>query len=98
MALSAEKVNTEINRERLIEIHEIMYLVKRPLYDLCLTVPRMGATEQDNGRPLLQVRFKEQCLIPDLILEIGELNDFFEGLCQLMQYVRAEKVRRREQL
>jgi hypothetical protein len=98
MALSPETVNSEIDRERRIDIHEIMYLVKRPLYDFCLTVPRMGATGQGNGRPLLQVRFKDQCLKPDFVLEIDEMEDFFEDLCQLMEYVRAEKVRRQEQL
>jgi hypothetical protein len=41
-------------------------------------------------RPLLYIRFKEQGQMRDLTLEVSQMEDFFEGLSRLMDYVRAE--------
>jgi hypothetical protein len=98
MTPSLERVDTEIDREHLLDSHEIMYLVKRPMYEFYLTVPRGGANGEGNGRPSLQVRFKDQSQVPGLVLEIDEMEDFYEGLSRLMEYVCAEKAKRQEQL
>jgi hypothetical protein len=36
--------------------------------------------------------------MPGLVLKIEEMEDFFDGLSRLMEYVRAEEARRQEQL
>jgi hypothetical protein len=36
--------------------------------------------------------------MPDLVLVIGQMEDFFAGLSRLMEYVRAEEARRQAQL
>jgi hypothetical protein len=84
--------------EVIMETYEIMYLVKRPSYEFCFAVPKRQETHPSEQRPLLRVRFKESSQIPGLVLEINEMEDFFEGLSRLMEYVRLEEMRRQEQL
>jgi hypothetical protein len=35
--------------------------------------------------------------MPGLVFEIGQMEDFFEGLSRLMEYIRAEEAMRRGQ-
>jgi hypothetical protein len=98
MGSSSENVDSEYDSGRLMESHEIMYLAKRPSYEFCFAVPRRQATQLSAERPLLQLRFKDQCQMSDLVLEIDEMEDFFDGLSRLMEYVHAEEARRQEQL
>jgi hypothetical protein len=98
MRSSHEKVDTEYDWEHIMQTHEIMCLVKLSSYEFCLAVPRRQVTHLSEGRPLLQVRFKEQCQMPGLVLKIEEMEDFFDRLSRLMEYVRAEERRRQEQL
>jgi hypothetical protein len=98
MRSSPKNVDTEYDWDRIMETHEIMYLVKRSSYEFCLAVPRRQVTHLSEGRPLLQVRFKEQCQTSGLVLKIEEMEDFFDELSRLMEYVRAEEDRRQEQL
>jgi hypothetical protein len=44
------------------------------------------------------VRIKIQRQAPGLVLEIGQIEDFFEGLGRLMEYVRAKEAKRQGQL
>jgi hypothetical protein len=94
MTLSPENVDTEFDLDRLRETHEIMYVVKRPAYEFCFAVPRNQANRVGEEGPLLHVRFKDQAQMPGLVLEIGQMEDFFEGLSRLMEYVRAEQAKR----
>jgi hypothetical protein len=71
-----------------------MYIVKRPAYEFCFAVPRQQANRTGRARPLLQIRFKDQCQMPVLVLEISQMGDFFEGLNCFMEYVRAEADKR----
>jgi hypothetical protein len=98
MRSSSENVGTEYDWRHIMESHEIMYIVKRPSYEFCFAMPRRQAAQLSAGRPLLQVHFKGQCQIFELILEIDEVEDFFDGLSRLMEYVHAEEARRQEQL
>jgi hypothetical protein len=98
MRSSPEDVDTEYNWDRIMETHEIMYLVKRSSYEFYFAVPRKQVAQLSEDRPLLQVRFKEQCQISGLVLKIEEMEDFFDGLSRLMEYVRAEEAGRQEQL
>lgn len=98
MSSSSEHVDSEYDWSRIMDTHEIMYLVKRSSYEFCFAVPRREVTHLSEERPLLQVRFKEQCQTPNLVLEIEEMEDLFDGLSRLIEYVRAEEARRQEQL
>jgi hypothetical protein len=94
MTLSPEHADTEFDWDRLRETHEIMYVVKRPAYEFCFAVPRKQANRVGEERPLVHVRFKDQAQTPGLVLEISQMEDFFEGLSRLMEYVRAEQAKR----
>lgn len=98
MTLSPENVDAEFDWDHLRETHEIMYVVKRPAYEFCFAVPRKQTNRMGEERPLLYVRFKDQGQMPGLVLEVGQMEDFFEGLSRLMEYVRAEGAKRQPQL
>jgi hypothetical protein len=98
MTLPSENVDTEFYWDRITETHEIMYVVKRPSYEFCFAVPKRRITLLREEQPLLQVRFKDLCHMPQLVLEIGQIEDFFEGLTRLMEYLHAEEAKRQRQL
>jgi hypothetical protein len=98
MTLSPGNVDAEFDWDHLSESHEIMYIVKRPAYEFCFAIPRKQANRMDEERSLLCVRFKDQGQMPGLVLEIGQMEDFFEWLSRLMEYVRAEGTKRQAQL
>jgi hypothetical protein len=98
MRSSSENVGTEYDWGHIMESHENVYIVKRPSYEFCFAMPRRQAAQLSMERPLLQVYFKGQCQIFELILEIDGVEDFFDGLSRLMEYVHAEEARRQEQL
>jgi hypothetical protein len=94
MTLFPENVDTKFDRQCILENCEIMYLVRRPSYEIFLAVSKRPATHPREEWPLLHVRFKDQCRMPGLVLEIGQMEDFFEGLSRLMEYLHAEEARR----
>jgi hypothetical protein len=98
MRSSPENFGTEYDWGHIMETHEIICLVKRSLYEFCFAVPTRQVGHLSEERPLLWVRFKEQCQMPGLVLKIEEMEDFFDGLSRLMEYVREEETRRQEQL
>jgi hypothetical protein len=97
MALSPEYVDTAFDWDHISETHEIVYMVKRPTYELLFAVPRRRACYLGEDRPIFQVRFKYQCQIPGLIFDIEDIEDFYDGLSRLMEYVQMEQDRHREQ-
>ena len=98
MTLSPEHADAEFDWDHLRETHEIMYSEKRPAYEFCFAVPRQQANRPGKARPLIQIRFKDQCQMPGLVLEISPMEDFFEGLSRLMECVRAEEAKRAGEL
>jgi hypothetical protein len=98
MNLYPEDVDTEFDWYHLTETHDIMYLVKRPSYEFLFAVPKKHTSFASEERPLFQVRFKDQCQIPGFVLDIEEMQDFFEGLSRLMEYVQAEQAKRQKNL
>jgi hypothetical protein len=97
MALSPEYVDTAFDWDHISETHEIVYLVKRPTYELLFAVPRRRACYLSGDRSVFQVRFKYQCQIPGLIFDIKDLEDFYDGLSRLMEYVQMEQDRHFQQ-
>jgi hypothetical protein len=98
MRSSPENVDTEYDWRHIMETHEIMCLVKHSLYEFCFAVPRSQVGHLSEERPLLRMRFKEQCQMPGLVLKVEEMEDFFDGLNCLMEYIRDEEIRRKEEL
>ena len=92
------KVGADFDWDHITETHEVMYLVKRASYEFLFAIPKKRGAFQGEDRPFFQVRFKEQGQIPGFILEIDEMEDFYEGLRCLMEYVQAEQAKRQENL
>jgi len=53
MRSSPENVDTEYDWGHIMETHEIMYLLKRSLYEFCFAVPTRQAGHLSEERPLL---------------------------------------------
>jgi hypothetical protein len=98
MKLSPENIDTEYDWGHIMETHEIMCLVKRSLYEFCFAVPTRQVGNLSEERPLLRLRFKEQYQMPGLVLKIEEMENLFDGLSRLIEYVPDEETRRQEQL
>jgi hypothetical protein len=98
MKLYPENLGTDFDWEHITTTHEIMYLVKRASYEFLFAVPKKGASIPREERPLFQVRFRDQCQLPGFVLDIEEMEDFYEGLSRLMEYVQAEQTKRQENL
>ncbi len=77
--------------------YQIMYLAKRPSYEFVLAVPNGHRHLLSADRALVQMRFKDQRQAQEFVLDIDELEDFYEDLSQLVEYIKAERERRRRQ-
>jgi hypothetical protein len=93
-----ENVGTDFDWNHITETHEVMYLVKRASYEFLFAVPKKRGSFQGEERPFFQVRFKDQHQLPGFVLAIDEMEDFYEGLHRLMEYVQAEQAKRQENL
>lgn len=73
--------------------YQIMYMAKRPSYELMFAISEDHQRFLSADRPLFQVRFKDQRQAHDVVLDLDELEDFYEGLSQLMEYIKIERER-----
>jgi hypothetical protein len=74
--------------------YQVMYLAKRPSYEFMFAIPEDHRLFLSADRPLFQVRFKDQHQAHDVVLNLDELEDFYEGLSQLVEYIKIERERR----
>jgi hypothetical protein len=98
MKSSDDSTDAEYDWSLIMETHEVMYLVKRPAYEFCFAIPRRQEACMDQERPVLKMRFKEPCQVAELVLEIEEVKDLFDGLSRLIEYVRTEETKRDKRL
>jgi hypothetical protein len=73
--------------------YQVMYLAKRSSYEFIFAIPDHPPFLSAD-RPLFQMRFKDQRQAHDVVLNLDELEDFYEGLSQLVEYIKAERERR----
>ena len=74
--------------------YQVVYLAKRPSYEFIFSIPEDHRLSLNADRPLFQVRFKDQRQAHDVVLNLDELEDFYAGLGQLVEYIKAERDRR----
>lgn len=98
MTLSPHKTETEFSVEGIPATHEIVYLVRRPLYEFCLAIPKNREASKSNGGPVFQVRFTGQSQLHTLALKISETEDFFDGLYRSLDYIHVEAAKWRGQV
>lgn len=78
--------------------YQVVYLAKRPSYEFVLAIPEDQPRFLSADRALVQMRFKDQHQAQDFVLNLEELEDFYEGLSQLVEYIKAERERRHREL
>jgi hypothetical protein len=78
--------------------YQIMYLVKRPGYDFVFAIPMDYPLYLDVDRAILQVCFKGQRQSNSCVLDLEELQDFYDSLAHLVEYIRTEREKRGTQL
>jgi hypothetical protein len=74
--------------------YQVMYLAKRPSYEFIFAIPENPRLFLSADRPVFQVRFKDQRQAHDIVLDLDELEDFYAGLSQLVEYIKTERERR----
>jgi hypothetical protein len=74
--------------------YQVMYLAKRPSYEFIFIIPEDRSLFLSADQALFQLRFKDQRQAHDVVLNLDELEDFCEGLGQLVEYLKVERERR----
>jgi hypothetical protein len=78
--------------------YQVVYLTKRLSYEFVFTIPEDPPLFHSANQALLQMRFKDQHQVREVVLDLDELEDFYEGLSQVVEYIKAERERRSGQL
>lgn len=70
---------------------DVVYLVKRPGYVFMFLRPQMRSHRVNEGRMSWHVRFCDQHGSQIGILDLQGLQDFYDSLLQLMDYIHIER-------
>jgi hypothetical protein len=92
MTQSPEHLSTGFDRERDADKYQIVYLIKRPGYEFVFSVPTAQPADLSDTPALFQLRFRKSRQEHEVVLDLKELEDFYEGLSRLMEYVRIERL------
>jgi hypothetical protein len=98
MAGSANRMDADRDWESHGPTYQVMYLVKRPGYDFIFAIPTNYSLFRNADRAILQVCFKDQRQSHSFVLNLEELQDFYNGLSHFVEYLRAEREKRYTQL
>jgi hypothetical protein len=90
---SPDRMDSGCNWEAMGANYQVMYLVKRPSYEFVFAIPTGYPLVRGVEHAVFQVRFKAQAQTESFVLKLQELEDFYEGLGQLMEYIRIERQR-----
>ena len=71
------------------DLQGMMYLVKRPSYELALVVPD-ALQASHGGRGCYHLRFKTSCQAGGIVLDLRSLASFYEDVSSMLEYVRNE--------
>ncbi len=91
---SPDDMGSGCNWEAMGANYQVMYLVKRPSYEFVFAIPTGYPLFHGVERAFVQIRFKAQSRIGSSVLKLEELEDFYEGLDQFMEYIRTERQKR----
>ena len=88
MPQSPEPLDADFDRERAANTYEIVYLIKRPGYEFVFSVPTAALSD---ASALFQLRFRKLHQEREVVLDLKALEDFYESLSRLMEYVSIER-------
>lgn len=91
-----ERIDPPMGLEPIGEPYEVLYLVKRPAYQLILTVPTTAPSGPHAWGGLLRVRFIHEGQTCEMVLDLPHLEDFHNDLIRLWEYVERARARHRQ--
>ena len=91
MTQCAEHPDTDFDRERDANMYEIVYSIKRPGYEFVFSVPTAHTAGVSDASALFQLRFRKPHQEREVVLDLKALEDFYESLSRLMEYVNIER-------
>jgi hypothetical protein len=97
MTRSPEHLDTDFDRERDANVNQIVYFTRRPSYELVFSVPSKRAPYLSGAQALLQVRFRKLSQGQEFVLDLKTVEDFYESLSHLMEYLSIEQQKHQRQ-
>jgi hypothetical protein len=91
---SPEYMDSGCNWDVIGESYQVMYLVKRPSYEFVFAIPTGNPLFRSVEDAFFQVRFRDRPEAGGIVLNQEELEDFYDGLNQLVEYIRTEREKR----
>jgi hypothetical protein len=91
MTRSPNHLDTDCDREYDTEMYETVYLIKRPGYEFAFLVPTAPLADPRQVSALFQLRFRAPHQGQEVVLDLKALEDFYESLTRLMEYVNTER-------
>src|ERR687888_342123 len=91
MSLFRERPDGDIYWEHLEDSHHVVYLVKRPAYAFVFALPRIPSPTLGAELAFFWIRLMETHQRCDIALGLGELEDLYNDLHLLMDYMRQER-------
>jgi hypothetical protein len=95
MTPTPEHRDTDFDRERDPHRFQAVYLVKRPGYEFVYYSPTAPAAYLDGEQAFVRVRFPDrhqgQAHVLELEVLLEVLEDFYESLSRLMEYLNIER-------
>jgi len=90
---SPEPLETDVEWESDPQMYDVVYLVKCPAYEFIFAVPKTQAALLRGQHAFFRVRFRNQPEEQGFVLDLESLEEFYEGLSRLMEYIRIERLR-----
>ena len=90
MSQVPQALETHMAREHDALAGDVVYFVRRPQYEFALTMAKTDSDGPERGQPVFRIRFRESSACQESILGFADLQDFYESLCQMMEYVYIE--------
>ena len=93
MNRSPEPLDTDVSREHEVQPYQVVYLAKRPSFEFIFAIPKTPPPFSGGKEAFFQVHFHPHRNRQGVVLQLDELHDFYDSLCQLMEYVQIERQR-----
>ena len=94
MTQHAEHLDTDFDRESDANRYEIVYVIKRPGYEFVFSIPTAPTADVSAPPPLFHLSFRAPHQERGVVLDLQALEDFYESLSRLMEYINIERQKR----
>lgn len=91
MTPTPEHRDPDFHREHDPSRFQIVYLVKRPSYEFVYYSPTAPAAYLSGEQAFVQMRFQDRHRGQAHVLELEVLEDLYESLSRLMEYLNIER-------